>query len=144
MMSMASFWQEVATNNKHISPIWSIPEFRISFYVPDFLHVCDLGISQYLVGNICWDLFKQLHGTRRKHKEATSILGNMALLVAKSIGIQAPFNFLSINMIRSQGKKKPAMRLKAAEGRRFIPVLRQILMVCFIARVLMKLCVSSD
>ena len=106
MMSMASFGQEVANNNNHISPIWSIPGFKTSFCIPELMHVCDLGISEYLMGNICWDLFKQLHGTRRKHKEATSILCNMALLVAKSLGIQAPFNFLRINMIRSQGKKK--------------------------------------
>ena len=40
----------------------------------DVLHVCDLGITQDLTGNILWELLVELGGTIQKSKPACAKL----------------------------------------------------------------------
>ena len=49
-------------------------------------------------------------------------------LAAKALGVDPPFNGLTLGMIRKEGAgKKPKLALKAAEGRHFVPVLHHML-----------------
>ena len=59
-----AFWAELSSSGQFCSKVWSIPGMRIEWLRPDFMHMVDLGITQYLSGNICWFLFDALGGRR--------------------------------------------------------------------------------
>ena len=107
----------------HTSPIWSIPGFIVQYCVPDFMHTSCLGILQYLNGNVMWELFVELGGTYRGWSQACALLENMVRLASMPLGQPHPFHSLSIGMIRPTATGKPKMKLKAAEGRKLLPVL---------------------
>ena len=124
--TMVQFWEEVFEERRHISPIWSIPGFLTRYCIPDFMHVCCLGILQYLNGNCMWELFIDLGGTESRWKKACGALENMSRVAAKALGEKPPFNNLTIGMLIPTDKR-PKMKLKAAEGRYFVKVLEYIL-----------------
>ena len=91
---------------------------------PDFMHTCCLGVVQSVCGSIMWELFKDLDGTYHKPRDICANLLAMVKLASKSMRLpEAPFSDLTVGMIRPRLTKKPAMQLKAAEGRIFVPVL---------------------
>ena len=125
--SMRDFWEEQQQRGAHPSPIWQIPGFMISYCVPDFMHVCCLGILQYLTGNVLFELFREVGGTMDRPIKAVGILQNMIKLSAKAIGMQkSPVNKLTRGMFCTD-KGKPKMRAKAAQGRYFLKVLHYLL-----------------
>ena len=58
------------------------------------------------------------------------MLENMMVAMSHKLGISPPFNGLTMGMIRLNGTKRPKMKLKAGEGRHFLPVLMEMLK-CF-------------
>jgi hypothetical protein len=126
VQTMSSWWARVFSEGNYVSPIWTIPGFKISFCSPDFMHTSCLGILQYLDGNIMWELFRELGGTQRSWTHACGLLENMMKVAAKTLGLASPFHSLTIGMVRPS-KSKPKMKLKAAEGRHFLTVLRHML-----------------
>ena len=114
-----------------MSKIFTTPGFHIGFVKPDYMHVCCLGILQYLLGNVMWELFLTVGGVYSRPKEACATLLNMTKLFAKRLGLEPPFNALTIRMIKPQASKRPRMALKAAEGRYFLPVLTKMLADAF-------------
>ena len=70
-----------------------------------------------------WQLFVKVGGSRKKWRDACAVLLNMICITAASLGLDAPFGSLTLCMFRTSNSKKPKMRLKAAEGRLFLPIL---------------------
>ena len=50
------------TQHRYPSGIWSIPGLTIKMFKPDWMHCCGLGILQYVMGNVMWELLKHLGG----------------------------------------------------------------------------------
>ena len=127
---MADAIADVAAG-RYPSAIWEVPGITISMFRPDWMHCADLGILQYCMGNIMWELVVELGGTFRKAKPACARLLAMSKAMAATIGVDLPFTALTPGMIRTAMKKGPSLRLKAAEGRHYLPILRQMLLNCF-------------
>ena len=124
--SMSDFWQQAFQERRHISPIWSIPGFLTRYCIPDFMHVCCLGILQYLNGNVMWEVFVGLGGTEARWVKACGVLENMVRVAAKAMKMDPPFANLTIGMMLPT-QKRPKLKLKAAEGRYFLRVLEYLL-----------------
>ena len=131
--TMATFWQEAFERRAQPSPIWQIPGFLVSYCAPDFMHVSCLGILQYLSGNVLFEVFQHLGGTRDNHVRVCGVIRNMARQSAKALNMAQPLSKLTIGMIcsgftdRKAKGQKPKMRLKAAQGRYFLKVLHHML-----------------
>ena len=130
MVSQSAAIAEAAAA-RYPSAIWQIPGLTISMFKPDWMHCSDLGILQMVMGNIMWELLVELGGTMRSPKPACAKLLAMSKVMARQLGVEPPFTALTYGMIRTAMKKGPSMRLKAAEGRHYLPILRAILINCF-------------
>ena len=122
---------DVLAGGCFVSTIWSIPGLVLSSVKPDWMHVCCLGVLQYLQGDVLWELVLQLGGTITNHRGATTKLMGMIKAMSHEIGVKPPFHSLTIGMIRAGAGKPPKLKLKAAEGRHLLPVLRAVLTNCF-------------
>ena len=130
MISMHKFWAENPHGN--LSHIWKILGMDIGRILPDWMHVVCLGILQAVQGNVMWHLFKKrLSGTFKNPAVALTKLMNMMKFSAAILGVEKPFNKLSMGMIRSSSTHKPKLKLKAAEGRHFLPVLIHMMQSLF-------------
>lgn len=131
-ITMEQFWQQHIERQTVPSPMFSAPGFTIDICKMDWMHVCCLGILQYAVGCTLWELFLSLGGSLGRSTSACAKLLAMVRTMSKGLGVDPPISDLTVGMFRSGGAKKaPKMRLKAAEGRRFLVVLREILRKCF-------------
>ena len=95
------------------------------------MHCSCIGILQYLVGNVVWELFLELGGSFRHHVAACGQIMGMAKAMAHNLGVECPIFDLTIGMFRAGPSKAPKMKLKASEGRYFLPILRAMLQICF-------------
>ena len=50
-----SFFADMRANGVKPSPIFALPGMRLSFVGIDTLHICDLGVTQDLAGNVLWE-----------------------------------------------------------------------------------------
>ena len=56
---------------------------------------------------------------------------NMCFLAASELGMEQPFHSLAVGMSKGKGKSVPKMRLKATQARRFLILLRFMLLRFF-------------
>ena len=124
--TQSTFLDEIMNTGGFISQIWSIPGFTINGCIPDFMHCVDLGITQSVCGNITWEIIRWLGGSYNNWQTACGLLLNMVALASKNPDVPKPFNTLTIGMVLSKAGGKPQMKLKAAEGRHSVPVLKRI------------------
>ena len=123
---MSEFWQEQYEQRSAPSPIWQIPGFIVRYCIPEFMHVCCLGVLQYLSGNVLWELFRELGSTLKQSVRACGILQNMASVSAKALKIDCPISKMTRAMF-CPNSGKPKASLKAAQGRYFLKVLHHML-----------------
>ena len=90
-----------------------------------------LGILQYLLGNCLWEMIEALGGNHTRSRTACSRLLNMIDVCARSLGEETPINTLTVTMVRASATAKPKFKGKAAESRHFLPIVLQVLSVCF-------------
>jgi hypothetical protein len=131
MVTMDRFWAQCSAETVYVSAIWSIPGFHISYCRPDWMHSCCLGILQYLNGNCVQEMFEEVGGRYGSPGSACAKLENIMRVMSKSLGVDPPFHSLTLGMFRRASEPKPKLRLKATEGRRFLPVLREMLANAF-------------
>ena len=127
------YLQMCMANNIWVSEVFGLPGFRLEHITADLMHCVDLGIVQYLLGNVIWELcFVEMKGLITK---PNPILGEMmvmfriaskALSKGLTIEYKCPISSLTIGMLRKD-TKAPKMKTKAAEGRKLVPVVRWIL-----------------
>ena len=75
--TMPSFWEDASFRAQYVSGIWSIPGFHLATIKLDWMHVCCLGILQYLLGNVLWECFRELGGSMTNSRTACSKLLNI-------------------------------------------------------------------
>ena len=121
MVSNAEYLLHSMNQNKYVCGIWSIPGFVLRYCRPDWMHCCDLGITQDVSGNCMYELLQELGGSQSNGQKQCSQLMNMIAVASKELRVDKPFNKLTVGMVVRAGK--PKLRLKAAETRHFIPVL---------------------
>ena len=125
--TMSAFVSSSYTGGQFLSALFSAPGFTLNYIKPDFMHTCCLGILQYCLGNVLWEVFVCVGGTFTKWKDACATIMNMIGAVATHLGVEKPFTTLVVTMLRPSTSKKPRMRLKAAEGRNLLPIVTRML-----------------
>ena len=111
----------VLCENKFVSGLFDLPGFLASFITIDVMHCIDLGILQYLLGNVLYEIFIEMGGRITRPGET---IADIMILIKKSnrdIGQAAPpINLMSFPMIKAD-KKEPKLKLKGSEGRNLLP-----------------------
>ena len=112
------------------SALFAFPGMQLKYLSIDLMHASCLGILQYLLGNVFFELSCSLGGNLTGDSDKTIHAMKMLMLqiriAAKTLGIPVPIQYLSFAMIKAQGKG-PKMKLKAAEGRYMLQILRVML-----------------
>jgi hypothetical protein len=90
------------------------------------MHVVDLGVLHVLLGNIYYELFLEMGGTRKSSDIACGELLALMSWAAKQCGVAPPVNKITLAMLKKSGKP-PKLKLKAAEGRHLVPLTLKIL-----------------
>ena len=117
--TMAHYNAAVCMGDQYCSSAFSIPGVELHDFWPDWMHTSCLGILQYVMGCVAWQLILKLGGSFKRSTDARANLFVMIKVVTKRLGMEVIFGGLTITMIKPAAGKKPRMRLKAAEGRRF-------------------------
>ena len=124
---------EMLAGKAYASKLFDVIGFRITHVKPDWMHTVCLGTLQYVCGNVLWQIFVVCGGTHYKPLAACSMLYNMTIMAARDLEMEVPIVTLTVGMFRVSGKK-PKLKLKASEGRRFLQILtrfgRQVLPTC--------------
>ena len=120
-----------AERSGFMSTTWSIPGFQVSDVRPDWMHLCCLGILQYLLGNVLWELVRELGGTISNPRNTLNQLEQLMHVMSRELHVPTPFHSLTIGMIRTKASAAPKLKLKAAEGRHLLPIVRFMLLHAF-------------
>ena len=130
LVSMADFWASCALEKTYTSTIWHIPGFHLSCVRLDWMHLADLGILQAALGNVFSELWAGLGGgIRARPAVACAKLLNLLKVAAQDLGTRVPVADLTLGMFHGVAKKRPKMKLKAAEGRYMLPIVHRLLQV---------------
>eukprot|EP00959_Pyramimonas_sp_CCMP1952_P044879 937504-Pyramimonas_sp.AAC.1 len=98
--------REIFEQGKYMSVFWTIPGFILPYIVCDVMHVCDLGITQYLNGNIVMELFRRIGGLRTRPDETLADIAGFVKMASKSLKYsKPPLNKLTLGMIQAKGEK---------------------------------------
>ncbi len=117
------------------SVFWSLPAFQLSYIVLDLMHVCDLGITQYLLGNMLLECFFSMGGVLNKAKGALSEIVVFVKLASKRLGYEKPpLNKLTMGMLKPEGSSKPRLKLQASDSRLMVAVVYFMLTELFPAK----------
>ena len=127
----SSFATSPLEHAQFVSRVWRIPGFVLAYIKADWTHTVCLGTLQQYCGNVMWELATSMGATFRRWEQPIGNLMNMVKAMARTLGVEAPFHQLTMGMIRASAKNKPRMKLKAAEGRYFLPVLVHMLKTYF-------------
>ena len=95
------------------------------------MHIVCLGILPTMMGAIVFEIFTSLGGSlyASGRHEIMQQINSMCRCMAREHG-DLPFVEIKLNMVRTSMSKHPCLKLKAAEARYFLPVLRRVLMNC--------------
>lgn len=114
----------------YVSKLWSIPGFRHVYMMIDLMHTGCLGICQYLLGNVLWELFLEFGGIASdpiSAKNVTSQLWCMIRMGSRHMGLKnPPVHYLTMNMFRAPGCK-PKLKTNAAETRHMLKAMFWVL-----------------
>ena len=91
------------------------------------MHMADLGITQYCIGNILVELFVELGGSFTR---PISTMGTLVALLkdaANDLSVSCPVSSLTLSHIRREDNKCPVLKLKAAKTREFVPIVLRLL-----------------
>ena len=121
-------------SNLFVSPLFLLPGFRIEYVTADLMHCVCLGIVQYCLGNIIFEICfgKEMGGTIGKSGETLGEFMCLLRLASRNLdpAIQCPIGTLTLGMLRKKAGA-PKLKTKAAEGRHLVPVLVWVLRHCF-------------
>jgi hypothetical protein len=104
IISHAGFMANAFATEGFVSVVFSLPGFIFAYILIDLMHAGELGVLQYLLGNIFYDMFKHVGGTKKQPATALGDLMFLIKLSSKSLGLaQSPINALTLSMIRVGG-----------------------------------------
>ena len=116
-------------NGDFLSELFSLPGLVIEMFSADLMHVADLGINQYLLACVIWELlFVEWGGSVTEPEPVLARFLSVLRLASKQCGFkQPPINVLTMGMLRSTPHSAPKMKVKAAESRHLLKCLVWIL-----------------
>ena len=121
------FLQSCFLSGLKISGLFDILGFQHEYISVDLMHTGDLGVLLYVYGNVFWELFILMGGVASKPGPVLADLINLIKRSSKAVcQDRPPINNLTIGMLKSPGKN-PRLKVKAAESRYFLPVVRHLL-----------------
>ena len=112
-----------------ISGIFSFIGFRLEYVSLDFMHIADLGVTQYFLGAVLWEVFLFLDGIVSRPGAAMGRIMTLIKLMAKELKTQAPISTLTLSMFRSSATKPVKFRGNAAQTRHLLPIILEILRI---------------
>ena len=128
--STSDWWTRARQDGVFVSALWNIPGVILASISSDFMHTGCLGVLQYLLGNICWELVEDMGASFSNSKGQLSNLLFMLRSVAKDTPVKrCPLADLTIQMIKSAADKSPKMKTKAAEGRYLLVIVCALLAI---------------
>ena len=107
-------------------PLLGLPLFTIACIAADLMHAGDLGVVQYLLGNVLFDIFRELGGTEDNFTMALAHINFLMLICSRALEMALPVTEITMGMIRAKGSK-PKLKVKAAEGRNTLKVVAYML-----------------
>ena len=110
--------------------VFSWPGFHFGCIVLDWMHMVDLGCAQVCLGNVLFELFKEMGGIMERPTPTMAQLQQCLQDVAAAQGVEVPTNRLQFKMIRGSDRK-PRLRMKAARVRAMAPLVLEILRTHF-------------
>ena len=84
--------------------LFSIPGFKLKYISIDQLHAGDLGVMQFILGNILFDIFVEIGGLLTNPDSALSDIDTWIRLASRQCGMmQPPIGELTLGMVKPQG-----------------------------------------
>lgn len=114
----------------YISGVFSWPGFAFQYIVLDWMHMVDLGIAQNCLGNILFELFREMGGLITNPAPTLARLLTLLDDASNDLGIPCPFSKLTLSMIRGENKQ-PNFKAKAAKTRHMVPIVLGMLVSHF-------------
>ena len=113
--------------NTYISSLFDVLGFKPEFCSIDLMHCGDLGINLYLLASTLFELFIEMGGLVTKPQEKLGELMELIKSGAKALKMgRSPINKLTMQMVK-EPSKSPKLKVKAAESRHLLPIVRHIL-----------------
>jgi hypothetical protein len=102
MICHADFIKRALILNLYVSVLFNFPGFVLEFVSIDLMHCCDLGILQYLLGNVLFELFLKIGGVITRPDEHIGDLLFLIRCASKGVGMKSPpINALTLAMIKA-------------------------------------------
>jgi len=123
---LQDFMRDCLLNNKPVSMLFQLPGFLFEYISGDLMHCGDLGVLQYLLGNVIHELFLSMGG---RIKTPEPILADIMILIkqaSKALGRERPpLNKITYGMVAKPNA--PKLKCKAAEARGLLECIQFIL-----------------
>ncbi len=128
-LSHIDFLEDTAVRGAALSKLFGIPGMLLEYVEVDLMHAGDLGILQYVLGNVLFECFGELGGVLARPDQTLGELLQLLKTFSRELGqAQPPLNGLTLPMIRKVGKP-PKLKAKASETRRALPCVLRLLEV---------------
>ena len=101
------------------SPLFATPGLRTQCFKPDWLHVCDLGVTSDFLGNFLLLVSQKLPGA--SHKSRVEAMWKDIQAWYKRHGVENRLDNLCPSMLQGSSTKPPKLRAKAAQARSLVP-----------------------
>ena len=75
-------------SGRYVSKFWSLPGMKYKYLSLDLMHVSDIGILQYLLGNVLWEMFLKLGGVVGTPSRALGLIVTNVKLACRNIGLE--------------------------------------------------------
>ena len=112
----------------YISGIYSLPGFDHKYNTVDLMHSSDLGILLYLLGNVLFEVFREMGGLITRPDDVVNEMCLMLRQASKSIKQdQVPIRRISFAQVRKNAQSGPKLKVKAAEARILLPCVAYML-----------------
>ena len=108
---------------QEVSPLFGAPGLRPMHFVPDWLHVMDLGVAPTILGHLLYFAIAKAPGANRPSK--VQHLHSLLIEYYQRKNPSSRLDTLTYTMIRAPGKL-PKLRGKAAEVRGLVPFGREL------------------
>ena len=130
LVSAEGWMRDRLAEGGYISQVFSWPGVTFSCIVLDWMHVCDLGISQVCLGNVLFEVFVMVGGVIGNPLEGMSNLMVMLKDAANDLGVGCPLSKITLAQVRGEDRK-PRLKAKAAQTRHFVPIVLRMMQMYF-------------
>ena len=107
-----------------LSPLFSVPAFKTSIFLLDWLHCTDQGVAADFLGQLFWMLLPKLAGDS-KEQQCSSLWLNIVQYYQDTPG-ETMYDNMTLTMIRKSPAVPPKLRGRAAEVRGLAPFAAQV------------------